>query len=57
MPLHTSPQGLVCGRAMGTLLVTADSAERLVRLPLWVGLYEEDQQAVINAVCQCLGID
>ena len=38
VPLYNSPQGQVCGRAMGTLSVTTDSADRLVRLPLWVGL-------------------
>jgi dTDP-4-amino-4,6-dideoxygalactose transaminase len=38
VPLHTSPQGLVCGRATGELPVTTDLADRLVRLPLWVGL-------------------
>ncbi len=38
VPLHSSPQGLICGRVEGELPVTTDLAERLVRLPLWVGL-------------------
>lgn len=45
VPLHTAHQGLICGRAMGALPVTCDITDRLVRLPLWVGL--RDAQEVI----------
>jgi dTDP-4-amino-4,6-dideoxygalactose transaminase len=38
VPLHASPFGRRVGRADGTLPVTDDVANRLVRLPLWVGL-------------------
>ena len=38
VPLHSSPRGLLCGRPNGMLPVTNDLADRLVRLPLWVGL-------------------
>lgn len=38
VPLHSAPQGLLCGRAIGEMSVTRDLADRLVRLPLWVGL-------------------
>jgi dTDP-4-amino-4,6-dideoxygalactose transaminase len=38
VPLHASPFGRHVGRADGTLPVTDDVANRLVRLPLWVGL-------------------
>nr|VFK23358.1 MAG: dTDP-4-amino-4,6-dideoxygalactose transaminase [Candidatus Kentron sp. MB]VFK28487.1 MAG: dTDP-4-amino-4,6-dideoxygalactose transaminase [Candidatus Kentron sp. MB]VFK74270.1 MAG: dTDP-4-amino-4,6-dideoxygalactose transaminase [Candidatus Kentron sp. MB] len=48
VPLHTSPQGRSVGRADGKLPVTADIADRLVRLPLWVGL--EDQQAWLLSI-------
>ena len=38
IPLHSSPAGLRHGRADGPLPVTDDASDRLVRLPLWVGL-------------------
>ncbi len=41
IPLHSSPFGRSAGRAVGDMSVTDDSSERLVRLPLWLGL--EDQ--------------
>jgi dTDP-4-amino-4,6-dideoxygalactose transaminase len=49
VPLHSSPEGLRCSRACGDLPVTTDVADRLLRLPLWVGL-EEQQNRVIDAV-------
>lgn len=49
VPLHTSPLGSRCGRSVGDLAVTNSVSDRLVRLPLWLGL--EDRQAeVIDAV-------
>lgn len=47
VPLHSSPAGLRYGRAHGNLDVTNRQAERLVRLPLWVGLSEEQQDRVV----------
>jgi dTDP-4-amino-4,6-dideoxygalactose transaminase len=41
VPLHTSTQGLACARSSGELQITSDLANRLVRLPLWVGLMPE----------------
>ena len=41
IPLHSSPAGIRYGRTDGELPVTDGSSERLVRMPLWVGL--EDQ--------------
>jgi len=38
VPLHSSPAGRRFGRQSGDLQVTDDVADRLVRLPLWVGL-------------------
>lgn len=49
VPLHLSPKGRECGRASGDLSRTAQFAERLVRLPLWLGL-EPDQDRVIEEV-------
>ncbi len=49
VPLHSSPQGVMSGRFSGKLNVTVKVADSLVRLPLWVGL-EQQQQKVIDAV-------
>lgn len=38
IPLHSSPAGLRLGRSDGPLPVTDDASDRLVRLPLWVGI-------------------
>jgi len=38
VPLHSSPAGRTFGRACGELPVTDDASQRLVRLPLWVGM-------------------
>jgi dTDP-4-amino-4,6-dideoxygalactose transaminase len=38
VPLHSAPFGRGAGRASGSMQVTEDIADRLVRLPLWVGL-------------------
>jgi dTDP-4-amino-4,6-dideoxygalactose transaminase len=51
VPLHSSPRGRSAGRVSGTLPVTDAVADRLVRLPLWVGL-EDHQDRVIDAVLQ-----
>lgn len=50
VPLHSSPAGQKFGRAHGALPVTDDASERLVRLPLWVGLTSSDQDRVIREV-------
>jgi dTDP-4-amino-4,6-dideoxygalactose transaminase len=47
VPLHSSPGGRAYGRVHGSMAVTDALAERLIRLPLWVGLGEEQQQRVV----------
>jgi len=49
VPLHSSPAGQRYGRAHGTLAVTTDVANRLARLPLWIGL-ETEQERVIETI-------
>jgi dTDP-4-amino-4,6-dideoxygalactose transaminase len=55
VPLHSSPAGQRYGRVHGTLNVTVDHSERLVRLPIWVGLTQQQQERVLailqGAVC------
>jgi dTDP-4-amino-4,6-dideoxygalactose transaminase len=54
VPLHTSPYGRTVGRAVGELPNTDSAAERLVRLPLWLGL-EEHLDQVIEEVIAAVG--
>lgn len=49
IPLHSSPAGLQFSRSVGDLPVTQDMSNRLLRLPLWCGM-EEQQIKVIDAV-------
>ena len=49
VPLHSSPFGRTVGRTVGDMAHTESVSERLVRLPLWLGL-EEQQDAVIAEV-------
>jgi len=53
VPLDSAPMGLQCGRCSGELTYTHDLSERLVRLPLWVGL-EDHQVQVVKEVMQAL---
>ncbi|MEJ7813229.1 MAG: dTDP-4-amino-4,6-dideoxygalactose transaminase [Gemmatimonadaceae bacterium] len=54
VPLDSSPAGRRYGRAAGPLPVTHDIADRLVRLPLWVGV-EDRVDAVIDAARSSIG--
>lgn len=49
VPLHKAPQGLASGRCAGDMAQTETLSERLVRLPLWLGL-EEQLPRVTQAV-------
>ena len=40
IPLHSSPAGRRHGRAVGDLRVTDSVSDRLVRMPLWLGMEE-----------------
>jgi dTDP-4-amino-4,6-dideoxygalactose transaminase len=50
VPLHSSPAGRRLGRASGSMRVTDSVADRLVRLPLWIGL--ESQQDYVIERCR-----
>ena len=49
IPLHSSPFGRSAGRSHGDMSGTDDASDRLVRLPLWLGL-EDEQTRVIDQV-------
>ncbi len=53
VPLHSAPAGLKYGRTSGKMDITEDQSERLLRLPLWLGL-EDQQQRVIDVVVTSL---
>ena len=50
VPLHAAPAGVRFGRAHGSLDVTNEAAERLLRLPLWVGMTDDDVARVAQGV-------
>lgn len=58
IPLHSSPAGERYGRAHGDLAMTDLLSERLIRLPLYVGLTDTQQTKVVSvitdAVSACL---
>jgi dTDP-4-amino-4,6-dideoxygalactose transaminase len=54
VPLHSSPAGRRFGRAVGDLPITQEIADRLIRLPLWVGMTTEEVQFVVTAVRQAV---
>ena len=50
IPLHSAPAGRKFGRFSGEDEFTTRESERLVRLPLYYGLTEEESETVIRAV-------
>jgi len=50
VPLHDSPMGRRFGRVHGSLHNTRDLSERLVRLPLWLGLEERLPEVIKHAM-------
>lgn len=55
VPLHSSPAGKKYGRAHGDLSQTQEVSDRLVRLPLWVRMTENDVMQVVRVVCNVFG--
>ena len=52
VPLHSAPAGYKYGRFDGEDEYTTKESERLVRLPMYYGLTEEDQAKVISKVME-----
>ena len=46
VPLHSSPAGIRHGRTSGRLPITEKFSERLLRLPMWIGLTLEQQELI-----------
>lgn len=50
IPLHSAPAGRKFGRFDGEDEFTTKESERLLRLPMWYGLTEEN----VDYVCECI---
>jgi dTDP-4-amino-4,6-dideoxygalactose transaminase len=50
VPLHSSPAGKYYGRTHGDLTHTDKLSERIIRLPVWIGMSELDQIRVVNSL-------
>ena len=55
IPLHSAPAGRQFGRFHGDDIYTTKESERLLRLPLYYGLREEEAKQVVNAVWEFYG--
>lgn len=55
VPLHAAPAGKRYARAHGSMRLTEDLSSRLVRLPLWVGMTPEQQDAVVKVLLGTVG--
>jgi dTDP-4-amino-4,6-dideoxygalactose transaminase len=54
IPLHSSPAGLRYGRVNGSMAITERDSERLIRLPLWVGITNAQQDMVVETLTNAL---
>lgn len=54
VPLHSSPAGGRYGRVHGSMSFTDNQAARLIRLPLWVGLAQEQQERIVEVLTKAL---
>ena len=50
VPLDTSPMGKQCARVSGELTHTHALSDRLVRLPLWLGLEERLAEVIAQVI-------
>jgi len=55
IPLHSSPAGQRYCRSSGNLPVTTDVSDRLVRLPLWIGVEEHWDQVITQLDAALIG--
>jgi dTDP-4-amino-4,6-dideoxygalactose transaminase len=54
VPLHSSPAGKLYGRIHGSLNITNTLSEQLIRLPMWIGLTESQQDRVADVLTHAL---
>ena len=56
IPLHSAPAGLKFGRFDGNDKFTTSESDKLVRLPLWYGMKDDEVETVIKYVKQFFGV-
>lgn len=54
VPLHLSPGGKKFGKVMGAMKNTNNLSERLIRLPLWIGLTSDHQDTILDTITRNL---
>jgi dTDP-4-amino-4,6-dideoxygalactose transaminase len=54
VPLHSSPAGKRYARVHGAMNITNTQSERLLRLPLWVGLTETQQLRIVDVLAYAI---
>lgn len=54
VPLHSSPGGRRYGRTHGSMELTDRQSRRLLRLPMWIGLTETQQNRVVDALTRAI---
>ena len=54
IPLHSSPRGRTVGRAVGDMTNTDNAGDRLVRLPMWLGLEDQLADVITEIVAAAL---
>lgn len=50
VPLHSSPGGRRYGRVSGTMVNTESISDRLLRLPLWVGMGQREVDFIVHGL-------
>ncbi len=50
VPLHSSPAGKKYGRSDCSMTNTDNLADRILRLPMWLGLTEQEQDKIVLAI-------
>jgi dTDP-4-amino-4,6-dideoxygalactose transaminase len=53
--LHSSPAGRQFGRTVGDLRHTDSTAERIIRLPMWIGMTQADVDRAVSIVDRIIG--
>jgi dTDP-4-amino-4,6-dideoxygalactose transaminase len=54
VPLHDAPAGRRYGRVHGSMTNTNTLSDRLIRLPMWIGLDTGKQQCVVETLRSAL---
>jgi len=55
VPLHSAPAGMKFGTFSGKDIYTTTDSERLIRLPLYYGIKQEEIESVINTIVEYYG--